>query len=320
MKCAVLTFGEPGGSFQTIPRGTYAYIRYLEQFGHQVIHADRDSCRRPWILLRKLKSWKPDVILAQHAGAMLSAIWRRIGVLPCPVVHAWDDYYAEQSRLPAWVVWPFEKFSVTGADHITSVSRYNVHLAGQWGKPVTFIPHGVTPEQRPGQMVLNSTRLKVVYLGDQSLYKGMRMLMDAMRGADAELFMVGTVNPDLQGIAPGNVRFMGKIPPQEVQSVLQQADVLVNPSDQDSNFKLQEYIRAGKPILGVKGRMEWAFEHGRDAWLADDLADGLKRLSADAGLRTALAEGVRRLPVLTWEQVVRRLEGVLLQTAFGRSI
>jgi glycosyltransferase involved in cell wall biosynthesis len=315
MKIAVLTYGDLGGSYQTAPRGTYAYIHFLEQFGHRVIHADCAGWRLSWAMLRMLRREKPDVVVGQHGGAMLAAVWRRTGLIACPVVHAWDDYYAEQSLLPAWFVWPLEKLSVTGADHITSVSRYNVHLAERWGKPATFIPHGVTPDQRPGPMVLESPRLKVVYLGDQSLYKGMTKLMEAMRGAEAELFMVGTVNPALQSLAPANVRFMGRIPPEEVLSVLSQADVLVNPSDQDSNFKLQEYIRAGKPILGVTGRMEWAFEHGRTAWICSDLAEGLARLAADPALRERLAAGARSLSYLTWEQTVRRLEAVLLAVA-----
>jgi len=312
MKCAVLTYGEPCGSFHAIPRGTYAYIHYLQQFGHEVIHEDRPACRRPFRLLQRLRQWQPDVVLGQHAGAMLAAFWRRIGVLRCPVVHAWDDYYSEQSRLPNWVVWPMEKASVTGSDHVTSVSRYNVGLARQWGIAATFIPHGVTPDQRPSSMVIGSARFKVIYLGDQSLYKGMHRLMAAMEAMDADLFMVGTTNPELQRIAPPNVQFVGKVLPQEVQAVLRQADVLVNPSDQDSNFKLQEYVRAGKPILGVTGRMACAFEHGKDAWLADDLRAGLIRLKEDAVLRARLEAGLRQRSIMTWEEVGRALESVLL--------
>jgi glycosyltransferase involved in cell wall biosynthesis len=139
----------------------------------------------------------------------------------------------------------------------------------------------------------------------------MRGLMDAMRGVDADLFMVGTINPDLQEVAPPNVRFVGRVPSREVQSVLRQADVLVNPSDQDSNFKLQEYIRAGKPILGVRGRMAWAFDHGKNAWLADDLREGMILLKDSSALRARLAEGVKTFRILTWQEAVRELETVL---------
>lgn len=209
---------------------------------------------------------------------------------------------------------PLEKISVIGADHITSVSRYNIHRAQLWGRPTTFFPHGVTPNQRTGSLILQSSRFKVVYLGEQSMYKKMPELIGAMNGLEADLFMVGKTNPATKKVAPPNVWFMGPVPPEEVLSVLRQADVLVNSGDQDSNFKLQEYIRAEKPILGVAGRMAWAFEHGKDAWLSHDFRDGLIRLMEDASLRVRLTEGVRAHRVLTWEQVVRKLESALVAT------
>jgi glycosyltransferase involved in cell wall biosynthesis len=169
----------------------------------------------------------------------------------------------------------------------------------------------VESAQRNSSVKLEGSRFKAVYLGDQALYKGMRRLMEAMRGLDADLFMVGTPNDSLLKLAPANVHFTGRVPPQEVQAVLSQADVLVNPSDQDSNFKLQEYIRAGKPILGVEGRMAWAFEHGKNAWLCSDLKEGMMRLAGDSALRDCLTAGVRAMPVLSWEQVARELESVL---------
>lgn len=171
----------------------------------------------------------------------------------------------------------------------------------------------VEAEQHESALVLDSGRFKLVYMGDQSLYKGMLRLIQAMDGVDADLFMVGTPNRTLQRLAPSNIKFAGTVSPQEVLSILRQADVLVNPSDQDSNFKLQEYVRAGRPILGVAGRMSWAFEHGKDAWLVDDLREGVIRLRDDVALRSRLVEGLKDRPVLTWEQVVRKLEEVLLK-------
>ena len=313
MKIAFIAYADPGVSYETMPRGTFAYLHYLEQFGHRVVFFDKRHCHRPARLALALRRLKPDVVVGQHFGAFLGVLFKRLGLIRCPVVHAWDDYYAEQSRLPGWLMGFLERLSVTGADHVTSVSRLNVHRAEQWGTPATFIPHGIEPAVEPAALTLQSARTKAVYLGDQSLYKGMTALMEAMRGVEADLFMVGTVNPALRALAPDNVHFVGRVPPRQVRGVLEQADILVNPSNQDSNFKLQEYVRAGKAILGVEGHMAWAFRHGEDAWLTADLRDGLKRLAGDPGLRDRLAEGVRRRPVLTWEQVGRELEAVLLR-------
>ncbi len=316
MKIAFLHYGvEKYMAFETMPRGANAYHHYLSVFGHDVGLFGRFFMRRPPRLLGELRRWKPSVLLGLHAGAMVGSCFRRWNLLSCPLVHTWDDYYDEQSALPTALVWPLERHSVQYADHVTSVSRYNIHRAREMGKPTTFIAHGITPEEWPAPFRLESSRFKVVYLGDQSLYKGVLRLVKAMEGLDADLFMIGPINPPLQRVAPANVHFTGPVKPMEVTAMLRQADVLVNSSDQDSNFKLQEYIRAGRPILGVEGRMAWAFEHGQDAWLVADLREGLVRLMEDPALRERLTEGVRRRRVPTWEETVRDLEAVLLRVA-----
>ena len=223
-----------------------------------------------------------------------------------PVVHAWDDYYAEQSRLPMWLTWPIERWSVKGADLVTSVSHYNLHLAEKWGRPCRYIPHGVDGEQRPTTLRLDSSRMKVVYLGDQSPYKGVTDLVRAVDGVECDLYMVGTTNREVKAMSPANVHFTGPVPPEEVQAVLAQADVLVNPSDQDSNFKFAEYAKAGKAILGRRGRANWAFSDGEDALLVDDFREGLGRLIHDVDLRERIAANVQKREVLSWQAVAQR--------------
>lgn len=296
------------------PRANNATVRFLNEMGHQAEGFDPVPLyHRPWRLLRDIKERRPDVVVTRHASAILLCACRRLGLLRTPVVHAWDDYYAEQSTLPFWTFWPLEVLSVKWADHVTTVSRYNEQLARKWGVPCTFIPHGTHEPTRPTTMRLESNRLKIVYLGDQNPYKGVGKLVEAVRGTECDLFMVGEPHPDLMPVSPPNVHFVGTVPAEEVQAVLAQADVLANPSDQDSNFKFFEYIRAGKPILGIKGRAEYAFRNGEDALLVDDLREGVERLIREPELRALLAANVRKREWLTWEQAVRRLESVLYE-------
>jgi glycosyltransferase involved in cell wall biosynthesis len=315
MRVAMVSFCRPGVTFAEIPRGTFAVLHYLEAFGHEVLHLDRGTSVNPIRLLATLRRWRPDVVLVQHLVGCLVGMFRRAGVIGCPVVHAWDDYYAEQSSLPRWVAWPMEVWSIRWADHVVSVSAYNLSLARKWGKPCELIPHGTHEPQRPTSLRLESSRVKVVHLGEQSVYKRTPQLIEAVRGLDCDLYLVGSVNEALRPGAPANAHFVGPVSPEEIQAVLAQADILVNPSDQDSNFKFFEYIKAGKPILGVKGRAECAFCDGVDALLVDDLRAGLGRLIGSPELRAQLAAGVRRRESLTWEQVVRRVEGVLLRVS-----
>ncbi len=297
------------------PRGLTAVPHFLEQFGHEVIYLKASDALRPWRVISMLKEWKPDIILTHLRPVLMLGLLRRLGLIRCPLVHVWDDYYAIQHRLPTWFIWPFEVLSVRWADYIVSVSPFNLHLAKKWGLPCEYIPYGISPDQRPTKVKLESKRTKIVYLGAQFRYKGTFELVQSVRDLDCDLFMVGPIDPELPPISPPNVHFVGEIPQPEVQAVLAQADMLLNSSNQDSNFKWYDYIAAGKPMVGVKGRPEWFLKDGEDALLVDDFRAGIRRLLADPALGRRLADNVKKRPVLTWEDVSRKFETMLARVS-----
>jgi glycosyltransferase involved in cell wall biosynthesis len=121
--------------------------------------------------------------------------------------------------------------------------------------------------------------------------------------------LFGKPNPEFQKIASKNVHFMPFVPPDEIPSILQQADILINPSDQDSSFKFFEYIRAGRPILGFKGRPSYIFDHMENAYLTNDFKDGIKKLVENSLLREKISKNIKKLRkgyTLTWKEVAQK--------------
>ena len=297
------------------PRGMVTIPHFLRKFGHRLtcVKADTLSSLKeiPQLILKQ----RPNVIFTMQRSAFYAAILKKLGKISTPIIHAWDDYYALQSSHPKWLAWPAEKFSVLGTDYIVTASPYNLHLAKKWGVPSEFIPHGISEEREPTSLKLQSSRLKILYLGTQDRYKRSFELVKAVQNLDCDLFMIGSINTDVQNVAPSNVYFMGSIPQSQVYETLIQADILVNPTDQDSNFKIYDYLSARKPILGIKGKQEWFFKNGENALLVENLRQGIQQLINDSLLREKLAYNTAQLPLFTWEQIAKKHEAALLRLA-----
>jgi glycosyltransferase involved in cell wall biosynthesis len=175
-------------------------------------------------------------------------------------------------------------------------------------KRVFYLPHGVEGDTiktkyNLKKLMENKKNLIAIYLGEQSRYKQVDKIITAVKNQPCDLFLFGAINKELLPLKTKNVHFMGYANPREVPSLLKQADILVNTSDQDSNFKFFEYIRAGKPILAFAGRPRFLFEHGKTAYLTKDFSSGLKELISNAKLRRVLEHNVKKMKTFSWEEI-----------------
>jgi glycosyltransferase involved in cell wall biosynthesis len=301
-------------SFEKQPRGSHALVHFLRQKNEVLALGKKDILN----FYRYYLKFKPDVIVSLWVPAgFIPAILNKIGMIKCPLVHAWDDYYAEQmTNYPFWLVNFMEKFTIKNSDYITTVSKYNESLAKKYGKKVFYIPHGVEPRFKKSKikldkLALKKTGIKVLYLGEQSRYKKVDKIIEAFKKVEGDLFLLGEINYELREMAKNqkNIHFLEPVPSQEVLSILKQADLLINTSDQDSNFKFFEYIRAGKPILAYDGRPGLIFKHKTNAYLTQNFGIGVMELSKDKKLRKKLSKNVKQLKnqyVFTWEEVAKK--------------
>jgi glycosyltransferase involved in cell wall biosynthesis len=134
-------------------------------------------------------------------------------------------------------------------------------------------------------------------------------MIKAVNGLDCDLYLFGNPNPEMQKLAGKNVHFMPFVHPEEVLSVLKQADILINPADQDSSFKFFEYIKAGRPVIAFKGRPGYLLTHRENAYLTTDVSEGITTLVKDKKLRENITRGAEKLSkeiTLTWEEVAKK--------------
>lgn len=223
--------------------------------GHEVVFILRENQDQ---ILIELTRFKPDVVVVFGMIGARIALWRKLGILKCPVVNEWNEDFKEMLQKKYWYLplWFMEEFMIKNSDLITTGSPTRAKKAKQWGKKVWYCPyaadkHDVEPYP------LESDRLKLLYVGEQSEKKRVREIVEAVAGLDCDLYLTDKPNPDLQLIATTNVHFLGRLPQQEdVFRLIKAVDVCVSTEDNDAPNKLFEYWQMGKPVLAPSGKMD----------------------------------------------------------------
>jgi glycogen(starch) synthase len=201
-------------------------------------------------------------------------------------------------------------------------------LADRFGFVGTVIvPNGVTPvAEAPVSSNPPLSRRRsgdIVALGRLEHVKGFDLLLRAFAEAalpDDIHLVIGGEGSQLQaleqlttelGLEP-SVRFVGRVPPDEVDHFLRSASVAVVPSRSEAfGMVVLEAWRAGTPVIASsRGGPAHLVADGIDGVLVDpemprELTAALVRLTGDADLRQRLAHrGTLRVRDFTWATVV----------------
>jgi glycosyltransferase involved in cell wall biosynthesis len=260
------------------------------------------------------KKFKPDLIIIEWIPAsFIPLFYKKIKLIKTPILLNWGDCYADTLGRYNYPLLNFlENYVAKNSDYITTVSKFIFSQAEKLGKisgkNLFYIPHGYFKNKTKTKINLNSLKsnpsnLKIIYLGEQTLYKQVDKIIYAVKGLNCDLFLIGNPNPDFQNIAGNNVHFINRIDESEVYSVLNQADILVNTSNMDFAFKLFEYIRIGKPILAYDGMPAFLLTHKENAFLTKNFKEGITELIKNKTLREKLARNVKKIKTFTWDEI-----------------
>ncbi|GGJ75764.1 glycosyltransferase family 4 protein [Deinococcus aquiradiocola] len=200
------------------------------------------------------------------------------------------------------------------------------------GANFAVLPNGVDVQQfLPGTRSGERYALLVGGLDSAHHFKGVRVLIEAVsRLPDARAVIVG--DGDLRGeyealaarIAPGRVRFAGRVPPAELARLYGEATVGVLPSTTQGEafgMVLIEAMAAGAPVIASNlPGVRTVVEHGRDGLLVepgdvDGLTRALATLLGDPGqAREMGARGRAKVHRLyDWNVIASTLEGLYAQ-------
>ncbi|MDP2926492.1 MAG: glycosyltransferase [Nanoarchaeota archaeon] len=256
--------------------------------------------------------FKPDLIITTWIPACFVPIFlKKIGLIKCPIIHRWEDYYEEMmTNYPRLLTGFMERFSAKNADYIITVLKTNEEKAKKMNKQVFLLPFGLIAGLGKTKINLDKLKtkrsnLKVIYSGTQEEWKRVDKIINAAKKVDCDLFLIGDTNPKLKALAEGykNIHFMGYLPSNELLSILKQGDILVNTANHDMCMKFIDYIAAGKVILAYDGRSNNFLKNRENAYLTKDFTEGLKELIKNKELRKKLGNNVKKIKLYTHEEV-----------------
>jgi glycosyltransferase involved in cell wall biosynthesis len=186
---------------------------------------------------------------------------------------------------------------------------------------VAVIPFGIdldryrrTDAARTAQVDAIRDRIpgpRLLFVGRLVYYKGLQVLLDAMRGWPGTLMVVGEGSleaelrsqADALGLAE-RVTFLGRISDDELPAYYQASDAFVLPSiavTEAFGVVQIEAMAAGLPVISTNlpTGVPWVNQHGESGLVvppgdAAVLAAALRRIAGDDALRQRLAEGARR--------------------------
>jgi glycosyltransferase involved in cell wall biosynthesis len=169
---------------------------------------------------------------------------------------------------------------------------------------VRVVPYGVNFGLfAPGRSVRANDRPHLLYVGQISYRKGIPFLLEAVRGQNVSLLMIGpVVAPELLENLPTNVEYRGAVGHDELPRYFAKSDALVVPSIEDAfALVIAEALGAGVPVVTTSAT-------GASSLLVN-VEDGAIVLPGDVNaLRTALS-GLTPLGPGDREERARRHRG-----------
>jgi glycosyltransferase involved in cell wall biosynthesis len=148
---------------------------------------------------------------------------------------------------------------------------------------IKVIPNGVDTKRFVNikGFLKDKKKFRLVFVGKiTDWYASLRTICKAVEGLeDVELVVVGDggLRESIQKDSPKNVLWMGAKPYDEVPMWIDSADVCVFCVDDGSPLAITEYLCCGKPIITLKGKIEWLLKSGVNGLLVYDTPDEFKQ-------------------------------------------
>ena len=246
---------------------------------------------------------------------------------------------AEYRRLG--VPWPGP--SQPSGELLAELPRADFHIAQSAFAERSLIEHGVEPGRifrmplgvdaarfRPAEGPRAAGPFRALFAGHMSVRKGVHHLLAGWQAAalkEAELVFVGVPKDkyilDLIARQPAGIRYLGFVPNARLHETYQSADVFVFPSLAEGGvYVIYEALACGLPCI-VSANAGSAVRDGIEGFVvpvgdAEAIADRLRRLAEDEGLRRRMSAAARvRGQSFAWPEFYRRI-GLMYREAVAR--
>ena len=289
------------------------FLRIGSRFGRQT---------RSAMAKRREQDWKNTIFFGYDTGFLESAAWakdRGAATIVCqmdPSQVEVEMVREEERRWPGWAKAPllvpeeytaWRKAEWALADVVMVNSKWSLDALVKLGVPAEKI--AVVPLAYESDEIKRETPrradgpLRVLYLGQVNLRKGIQYLLEAARKLDKKNFRIDVAGPisiadEHVVTAPPNVTFHGAVTRDRVREFYRDADVFVLPTISDGFALTQlEAMAHGLPVVTTPNCGE-VVRDGIDGFVvpardADALAKALETLADDPERLEAMHEAAR---------------------------
>lgn len=212
-------------------------------------------------------------------------------------------------------------------------SSYLAGVFDRFGVATAIVPNVIDlerfhPESRPrntngsGPRVLIARHLEAIYDVETGI-RAFKLLRERFPGAVLDVAGTGPEAGKLARLTAelgieGSVRFLGRVPNEEMPALYRASDLALNPSLVDNMpISILEALASGVPVVSTRvGGVPALVEDGKEAALVSprdpvEMASALTRLWSDAKGRDGLREaGLKRARSYGWESVRGEWAGV----------
>jgi glycosyltransferase involved in cell wall biosynthesis len=224
-------------------------------------------------------------------------------------------------------------------DALVCPSAYLASLAVAWGveeERVTVIPNAAPPffampEREEARARFGIAGPMLAFAGRITRQKALDVALDALARVEGVSLLVAGDGPDLPAVRlqvterglDGRVRFVGSLGRDDVLALFRAADAsLLSSSWENFPHTVVEALAVGTPVIATAvGGVPELVRDGANGLLvpagdAGALADAIRRVVAEPGLRERLAEAApRSVEHLEPDRLYTRLEEILLRAA-----
>jgi len=240
-----------------------------------------------------------------------------------PMRYAWD-FASEAGRFPAALRGPariamglFRRWDRGAAAGVTrfvaNSSAVAERIRRSYGRAADIVFPPVRTDYFTPDEATEPRRF--LYVGRLVAYKRPELVVDAFRGLDAELLVVGDgqLRSQLAAAAPPNVTFAGAVDDAELRRLYREAVALVYPAEEDFGIVMAEAQACGTPVIGLRrGGAVDIVEDGISGWLIDDqdveqLRRAIRQAASDELDRPEIARHAQRFTAERFRQELQRI-------------
>ena len=269
-----------------------------------------------WLLPLMPLSWRvrepvdgvDAVVSSSHAcakGVRVAAGVTHVCYCHTPMRYAWD-FASEAARFPAPIrpaaragmAW-FRRWDRATASRVDRFVANSTAVAGRIRRFYGREADVVHPPVRTDFFTPGGEREDwFLYVGRLVSYKRPELVVEAFRGLDARLVVVGDghLRQQLEREAPSNVEFRGELGEEELRDLYRRARAFVYPADEDFGIVMAEVQACGTPVIGLRrGGAVDIVRDGETGWLLDRQdPDELRRAVERAAVEELDGAAIRR--------------------------